>query len=121
MTKVRVTGRANPNAVVLHPNDWEAIRLTRTADGIYILGNPAEAGPMTLFGLPVAVGDVITENTGLVGDFANFCMIFERRGIRLMAGYSGTQFAEGKQLLRADMRVAFVVFRAAAFCTVTGI
>ncbi len=121
MTKVRVTGRANPNAVVLHPNDWEAIRLTRTADGIYILGNPAEAGPMTLFGIPVAVGDVETENTGLVGDFANFCMIHERRGIRLMAGYSGTQFAEGKQLLRADMRVAFTVFRAAAFCTVTGI
>ena len=121
MTKVRVTGRAVPNAVVLHPNDWETIRLTRTADGIYILGNPAVAGPMTLFGVPVALGDVLAENTGLVGDFANFCQIFDRRGVDIQVGFSGTQFPEGKQTLRADMRVAFVVFRPAAFCTVTGI
>jgi len=121
MTLVRVTGRASPDAVVMHPNDWEQIRLTRTADGIYILGNPAVAGPMSLFGLPVALGDVIVENTALVGDFGNFCQLFERRGIDVQIGYSGTQFAEGKQLLRADLRAAFVVFRPAAFCTVTGL
>lgn len=121
MTLVRVTGRAMPDAVVLHPNDWEAIRLTRTADGIYILGNPAVAGPMTLFGLPVAIGDVITENTGLVGDFGNFCQLFERRGVDVQVGFSGTQFVEGKQTMRADLRAAFVVFRPAAFCTVTGL
>ncbi len=121
MTKIRVTGRANPTGILLHPNDWEAIRLTTTADGIYIMGNPSTVGPMTLFGIPVAVGDVIAENTGLVGDFATFCALFERRGINLLVGYSGTQFAEGKALLRADLRAAFVVFRPAAFCTVTGI
>jgi HK97 family phage major capsid protein len=121
MTLVRVTGRAMPNAVVLHPNDWEAIRLTRTADGLYILGNPAQAGPMTLFGVPVVQGDVITENTGLVGDFANYCALFDRRGVDIQAGFSGTQFVEGKQTLRADLRAAFVVFRPAAFCTVTGL
>jgi HK97 family phage major capsid protein len=121
MTKVRVTGRAMPNAIVLHPNDWEAIRLTRTADGLYILGNPAQVGPMTLFGVPVVQGDVITENTGLVGDFANYCALFDRRGVDIQAGFSGTQFVEGKQTLRADLRAAFVVFRPAAFCTVTGL
>lgn len=121
ITKVRYTGRANPNGILLHPNDWEAIRLTRTADGLYILGNPAVAGPMTLFGLPVAVGDVETENTGLVGDFANFCQLFEKRGVSVEVGYSGTQFAEGKKTMRADFRVAFVVFRPAAFCKVTGL
>jgi HK97 family phage major capsid protein len=121
ITKVRVTGRAFPNAIVLHPNDWEAIRLTRTADGMYILGNPSEAGPMTLFGLPVAQGDVQTENTGLVGDFANFCQLYERRGVSVQVGYVGDQFKEGKQTMRADIRVAFVVYRPAAFCTVTGL
>lgn len=121
ITKCRVTGRSNPNAVVLHPNDWETIRLTRTADGIYILGNPATAGPMTLFGLPVALGDVIVENTGLVGDFANFCQLFERAGIDVQVGFVGDQFKEGKQTLRAAMRAAFAVFRPAAFCKVTGL
>jgi HK97 family phage major capsid protein len=121
ITKVRFTGRAFPNAVLLHPNDWEAIRLTRTADGLYILGNPSEAGPMTLFGLPVALGDVETENTGLVGDFANFCALYTRRGIDVQSGFVNDDFSKGRRTLRADMRAAFVVFRPAAFCKVTGI
>jgi HK97 family phage major capsid protein len=120
LTLVRVTGRAEPSAIVIHPNDWEAIRLTRTADGIYILGNPAVAGPMTLWGVPVVVGDVMTENTVLVGAFSQHCMIFDRRGVDIQLGFSGTQFVEGKATLRADLRAAFAIFRAAAFCTVTG-
>lgn len=121
MTKIRVTGRAFPNGIVLHPNDWEAIRLTRTADGIYILGNPAVVGPMTLFGVPVTLSDALTENTGLVGDFANHSLFYERRGVQIEVGYSGTQFPEFKQTIRAAWRVAFIVSRPAAFCTVTGI
>ena len=121
LTLVRVTGRSNPNAVVIHPTDWEQIRLTRTADGIYIMGNPALAGPMTLFGLPVTLQDAVTAGTGLVGDFANFSHIYDRRGVEVTVGFVADQFKEGEATLRADMRVAFVVFRPAAFCTVTGI
>jgi HK97 family phage major capsid protein len=121
ITKVRVTGRSMPGAVVIHSNDWQEIRLTRTADGIYILGNPAVAGPMTLFGLPVALNEALDEGTALVGDFANHCRIYDRRGLSIQVGYVGDQFKEGKQTLRADIRVAFVVERPAAFCTVTGL
>lgn len=121
LTKVRFTGRAMPNAMVFHPNDWQDIRLTRTADGQYIMGNPATPGASSLFGLPVAISDALTENTGLVGDFANFCYIGERRGIQVLVGYTGTQFVEGKRTIRADMRACFTVTRPTAFCTVTGI
>lgn len=121
LTKVRFTGRALPNAIVFHPNDWQDIRLTRTADGEYIMGNPATPGPMALFGLPVALSDALTENTGLVGDFSNFCYIGERRGIQVLVGYVGDQFKEGKRTIRADMRACFTVTRPYAFCTVTGI
>jgi len=121
MTLVRVTGRAIPTAVLIHPNDWQGIRLLRTADGIYIWGNPSEAGPERLWGLPVVVSDVLTENTGLVGGFADWCQLLERRGILVEVGFTGTQFVEGKQTIRASLRVAFAIYRAAAFCTVTGI
>ncbi|WP_425154698.1 phage major capsid protein [Candidatus Palauibacter sp.] len=121
ITKVRLTGRANPSGIVMHPNDWQDIRLTRTADGVYILGNPAERGAMTLFGLPVALGDVIAEGTGIVGDFANFSQLYDRRMIEVQVGYVDAQFKKGQQTIRADMRVAFAVYRATAFCTVTGI
>lgn len=121
MTKVRVTGRANPNAIVLHPNDWQDIRLLRTADGLYIWGSPSEAGPERIWGLPIVQTDAETENTGLVGDFANFCALFERKGVAVEMGYVNDDFTKGKKTLRAQMRAAFVVFRAAAFCTVTGV
>lgn len=121
MTLIRVTGRAQPNVIMLHPNDWQDIRLLRTADGIYIWGSPSEAGPARIWGLPVVQADALTENTGLVGDFANFCSLFERRGIELRVGLDSDDFTTGKQHMRADMRTAFIVFRPAAFATVTGI
>lgn len=122
LTLVRVTGRAMPNAVVLHPFDWQDIRLLRTSDGIYIWGNPSDAGPERIWGLRVVQADAITENTGLVGDFANFSELSVRRGVDVQVSNShGTFFIEGKLAIRSDMRTAFIVYRPAAFCQVTGI
>lgn len=122
MVKVRVTGRAMPNATVFHPNDWQDIRLLRTADGIYIWGNPSDAGPERIWGLRVVQSDALPENTGLVGDFANHSELAVRRGVDVQVSNShGTYFVEGKLAIRADMRVALVIYRPAAFSTVTGI
>jgi HK97 family phage major capsid protein len=121
ITKVRVTGRAEPDAVAIHSTDWQTVRLTRTADGLYIMGNPDSPGSMRLFGLPVAINEVLTAGTALVGDFGRYARLKERKGIEVQVGFTGTQFTEGKKTLRADVRVAMVVRRAAAFCTVTGL
>lgn len=122
MTLVEVTGRANPNAVVIHPTDWQDVRLLRTADGIYIWGNPSEAGPEFIWGLRVVKSDAQTLNTAVVGDWANYSLLAVRRGIEVQTTNShGTFFIEGKQAIRADMRAALVFTRPAAFCTVTGI
>ena len=122
ITKVRFTGYAEPDAVILHPNDWETIRLTRTADGIYILGNPADRGPERIWGLSVVVTPAETENTGLVGAFRDYCELAVRRGLELKVSDSHSDyFVKGKLAVRADFRVAFPVYRAAAFCTITGI
>ena len=121
-TKVRVTGRAAPGHVVFHPNDWQDLRLTRTVDGIYILGNPNQPGPDSIWGLRVVESDAQTENTAVVGDFANYSLLAIKRGIDVQVSNShSTYFVEGKQAIRADMRAALVFFRPAAFCTVTGI
>ncbi len=121
MTAVRTTGRAQPNLIVLHPTDWAIVRLARTDLGEFVMGPPSQAGASTLFGLPVVQVEAGSAGTGLVGDFANYCYIAERRGIDVQAGYVGNQFLDGKKSLRADIRVAFVLRRPAAFCAMTAL
>lgn len=122
MTKIRLTGRAIPTHHLMHPEDWQAIRLTRTADGIYIFGAPTEAGPERLWGLPVVQQDADAQGTGYVGSFQPaWISLFERRGVDVQIGFVGTQFTEGKRTVRGDMRMALAVFRPAAFCEVTGL
>jgi len=125
MTKVRgaATGYfVEPDAAVFHPNDWQDIRLLRTADGIYIWGSPAESGPERIWGLGVVQTTALTENTGLVGAFRFGGMIFNRWGLTLrVAEQHSDDFTKNKVTILAERRLAFPVFRPAAFCTVTGI
>lgn len=122
MDLVRVTGRATPTYCVFHPNDWQAIRLLKTTTGAYVWGAPMDSGVQRIWGVPVVLSDAITENTGLVGDFAMHSELVTRRGIDVQISNShSTYFVEGKQAIRADIRVALVIYRPEAFCTVTGI
>ena len=122
MTLVNVTGRAVADAIVMHSNDWQDIRLLRTADGLYIWGSPSEAGVARMWGLPVIQNEAIAENTALVGDFGGYSELSFKRGIDVQITNShASDFINGRQMLRADLRVALVVYRPAAFCTVTGI
>lgn len=121
MTKVRVTGQANPNLVIMHPTNWQDVRLLRTADGLYIWGNPSDAGPERIWGLNVSTAQAMTLGTAVVADTA-YMELATRRGLDVQVSNShGTFFVEGKQAIRADIRVAFVVYRPAAVCTVTGL
>jgi HK97 family phage major capsid protein len=122
IVKVETTGQAMANGVVMNPSNWQDIRLLRTADGIYIWGNPSDAGPERIWGLQVVRAQAETAGTAIVGDFQNFSELSIRRGIDVQVSNShSTFFVEGKQAIRADMRAALVVYRPAAFCTVTGL
>lgn len=121
MDKVIVTGRAMPNVVLAHPNDWQAVRLLKTADGIYIWGSPSEAGPARIWGLPVVLSTAVTENTIVVGDYARFSGLFVRKGLVVETGYVNDDFTDGRITIRAGLRCAIVHYRPAAFTQVTGV
>lgn len=122
IVKVETVGQAVANVVVMHPTDWQGVRLLRTADGLYIWGNPSDSGPERIWGLQVVRAQAATVGTAVTGDFANFSELAVRRGIDVQISNShSTFFIEGKQAIRADMRVGLVFYRPAAFCTITGL
>jgi HK97 family phage major capsid protein len=123
MTLVRYTADAEPTGLVMHPNDWQDLVLTRTADGVYILGNPGETmASMRLWGLDVRVVPAMTENTALVGAFRPYAQIFRRGGLTVTASTEhSTYFIENKVAILAEERLGLAVYRPAAFATVTGI
>ena len=120
-TKIRVTGRAIPSHTIMHPTDWEGIRLLTTVDGIYIWGPPSDVAPERIWGVPIVQSDAISVGTSLSGGFTDWCMYFERRGIVVEIGFVDDQFIKGTQTIRASQRGAMVVWRPAAFATTTGL
>jgi HK97 family phage major capsid protein len=125
-TQVRVNGKGRPGAVVLHPNDWEAIRLSRenAATGTlggYLMGPPSQVGAVTLWGVPVVESEAITENTGLIGDFQMGATLYDREQAAVRVGTIDDQFVRNMQTILAELRAAFVVYRPAMFTKITGI
>lgn len=120
MVSVRSVGFAEPSIVLIKPADWQTIRLSKTADGIYLYGAPADAGPERVFGVPVLQTTQLSAGAkAVLGDYARHAGLFSRRGIDVQVSNShGTFFVEGKLAIRADVRVAMVHFRPSAFAKV---
>lgn len=123
MTKVRTTGQAEPTAAVFHPNNWATLVLTRTLEGVYILGNPGdpEAGKR-LWGLAVRTVPGMTENTGVVGAFRPYGRFVRRKGLTITISSEHSDFfIKNKLAIKADERIGLEIFRQVAFCKMTGL
>lgn len=117
------TAFAEPTAVIIHPNNWETIRLSKTSgDGAYLFGQPYLSGFDTLWGKPVVVTPAITANTALTGDFQMFSRIYRKKGLRVDISDSHSDyFIYNKLALRAEERLTLVITRGAAFAKITGL
>src|SRR5580765_2183428 len=126
MLQVMVTGLSNPSAIVLNPIDFGNMRLARENSatgtlGGYLMGPPSSTGPMTLWGRPVTMSLGLPAGTGVVGDFATSCMLWDREEGQVRVGWINDQFVRNIQTLLAELRAAFAVLRGAAFAKVTGL
>ena len=118
---VRVTGRAIPNFVVMHPTDWQTIRLMKTDDGLYKMGNPIDAGVDRVWGVPVIQTDACTEGTLQAGAYDMWAKLWEKRGVLVEVTDShSTDFIYFKRTLRASTRLCLQNARPLAFCWLTG-
>ena len=65
--QIRAAKEIPPTFVVLHPNDWWDMRLTKDSFGRYILGDPQTMVRPSIWGLDVSVTTSIAAGTFLVG------------------------------------------------------
>lgn len=121
-TLIRSDGFAEPNVAFISPTKWQSVVLAKTADGQYIWGHPSSVGPTTLWGVPIVPTTAVTSTKLVAGDYATYAMLFIKRGLDVQITNShDTDFINGKQAIRADMRAVMVHFRPKAFGEVTGL
>lgn len=121
-TKVRWVAFAEPSAVVMNPDNWQPIRLMKTTTGEYIYGHPALDVEARLWGKPVVITTAIGGGTALTGDFPMFSHISRKQGITVdISDSHSTYFVENKLAVRIEERLSLEIYRAAAFCEITGL
>lgn len=119
---IRSDGFAEPTVVFIQPSKWQNVRLLKTADGIYIWGSPSVPGPFTIWGVPVVETMVPTSTKAVAGDFTTHAGLYVRRGVDVQVSNAHSDFfVNGKQAIRADVRIAMVHYRPKAFGVVTGL
>jgi HK97 family phage major capsid protein len=121
MVLVQSTGFAQPSAGIFHPLDWQDIVTLKDGNQRFLFGDPSQAGPRTLWGLPIVVTTAMTQNTALVGDFRLYAYTVRRADMRIEMGWQNTDFGQRQRTIRAYSRTALVIRRKAAFCKLTGI
>ena len=135
ITNIRTGGFVEPDAIVMHPNDWYQVvtsisDFAGTSSAGYAAKNPlfvvgggfGDAPQPRIWGIPVVPSTAIAENTVLVGRFGGgeAAHVVMRQGIDLAVSDSHSDFfLKGKLAIRATMRVGLAVYRQEAFSKIT--
>lgn len=119
MRKIRDDGFAEPDVFFIKPSDWETVRLTRTADGIYILGNPADAGPERLWGVQAAQTTAQAASTITVGAYQRYSRLYMGSTMEVSVTNSHRRhFTRLMLAIRAVIYASMVHLRPKAFAKV---
>lgn len=110
-----------PTGVVMHPNDWEDIELTKNDQGTYLMAVSIQQGAEArIWRLPVIDTPAIAEGTVLVGAFGTGAQLYDREtaSIRISEQHSDF-FVRNAIVILAEQRLALAVKRPEAFVKVT--
>lgn len=124
--QVRLQGGVPATAAVLTAASWAALRLARenTATGSlggYIMGPPNMPGPMSVFGLDLAVSTVVPTTVAFVGNFTPTTIaLVQREGGTIETGWINDQFIRNMLTLRAELRAVQVIRRPKGLFKITG-
>ena len=110
-----------PSGVVMHPNDWENIELTKDANGQYLIAvSVAMGGEPKVWRMPIIDTPAMAEGTALVGAFGTGAQLYDREqaSIRISEQHSDF-FVRNAIVVLAEQRLALAVKRPEAFVAVS--
>ena len=130
MTNIRAIGYDEPSGMVVHPVDWQALKLAKDTAGQYYGGGPFAAASYgnsipqapKYWGLDVVITTSISQGTILIGAFRTQSQIFRRQGLTVeLCNSDGQDFSFNRVAIRVEERFALVVYRPKSFCVITGV
>ena len=110
-----------PDAIIIHPSTFSAVRRTKNTLGNYILGDPGQTTVNDVWGVPVLQTTQMLPGTVVLANLQMGAQVFVREGITLsMTNSSDNDFTNGKVKVRATERLALGVSRPTAINVLTG-
>lgn len=106
-----------PTAVVMNPLDWASMQISKTTQGMYILGGPpAGNAARTLWTLPIVNTSEMPRGQFLVGAFPPNATLFDREAASVDVAYENEDdFVRNLVTIRCEERIALAVYRPQAF------
>jgi hypothetical protein len=117
---VQATGYGVPNAIVMNPADWWAVRTSKIGTppaAFYSWGMPTDTGVPAIWGIPVVQDANLAAGTALVGDFS-YATFFQRLGVTFIVGLKNDDLLKNQITIVCELRGALAVRRPQAFAKV---
>jgi HK97 family phage major capsid protein len=109
-----------PSGVVMHPNDWEDIELTKNSQGTYLFSVSMQVGgEARIWRMPIVDTPAMPEGTALVGAFGSGAQLYDREqaSIRISEQHADF-FIRNAVVVLAEERLALAVKRPESFVKV---
>ena len=110
-----------PTGIIVNPNDWEDIELTKNTQGTYLLAMSVAGGAESrVWRIPVIDTPAIASGTALIGAFGTGAQLYDREAatIRISEQHSDF-FVRNAIVILAEERIALAVKRPESFVKVT--
>ncbi|MEO6659440.1 MAG: phage major capsid protein [Burkholderiaceae bacterium] len=115
ITQVRVA-EYRATGIVMHPDDFERVYLTKDSTGNYVYLNVMDGAQPRMMRLPVIDTTAIAAGKFLVGAFDMGAQVFDREEAAVeVSTEDGDNFRTNRVTIRAEERLALAVYRPESF------
>lgn len=131
ITEIQKDSFLTPDAIIMHPSDWyqlvtevNAVTTSGSLNPLFVGAGQFGGGVApTLWGLPVVLSTEAGAGTVIVGVFGGgqAIHIVARQGMEVaMSDSHDDNFVKDIVVMKATVRMGMPIYRASAFCTITG-